>query len=179
MTEKSFFESSSLVYCWQSSWQQAHGFCNGTQSSRIVLWQRGKRALNSWGLCLNSFIGHKREEGEFTWNACKPLKALRIWVLFCSPFVGKLAGETVGSWLVLVGGLPLLLSSLLEGGSLQMEPSGREFCNLEIIWKYSEMLYISQLPSAMSFDWAWAWVHGCGFKEWPMPSLMLRAPVSV
>lgn len=42
-------------------------------------------------------------------------------MLLCSLFVGKLAGDMVRSWLTSIGGLFLLLSSLLEGGLPQNE----------------------------------------------------------
>lgn len=87
--QKKSFQSISLVHCWQSSWQQTclaslsgpcSGFCDRAQSRRIVLWQRSKRALNTWGLCLNGFIRHRRKERWFTCNTSKPLKAFQIWM---------------------------------------------------------------------------------------------------
>ena len=100
-------------------------------------------------------------------------------LLLCSPFVGKLAGKVVGSWLFFVGGLPLLFSGLLEGVYPQMKSSSFKFYRLEVTWNYSETLYIWQLCSPMSFDWVWAWVHRWGFREHLMPWLMLMAPASV
>lgn len=98
------FQSISLVHCWQSSWKQTclaslsgpcSGFCDRAQSRRIVPWQRSKRALNVWGLCLNGFIRHRRKERWFTCNTSKPLKAFHIfeWLRFHFPFVVELAAE--------------------------------------------------------------------------------------
>jgi hypothetical protein len=74
-------------------------------------------------------------------------------LLFHSPFVGKLTGEILGSWLVWGAGLPVLPSRLPIRVNPKMKFSRLKFCILEIIQNDSKILYISQLCSPRSLGW--------------------------